>query len=146
MSGEGFTICVKPSRLGKKEPQNTAKHQSALNIKTLLRGGWYRRTVSSVLAISDSAETELLLLCDYVLDVLVLDGDQFFAGDFSFGQEVALLDESLCTEQRAQVLCAERRVLVTGHFILSHGVMSVYLDLHCTDISDMRGVSYTDLC
>lgn len=85
------------------------------------------RTVSSILAISNSAEPELLLLCDYVLDVLVLDGDQFFAGDFSFGQEVALLDESLCPEQRAQVLCTERWVLVTGHFNVSYGCQSLRL-------------------
>ena len=74
--------------------------------------------MSSVLAISNSVETELLLLCDNVLDILVLDGNQFFARGLALGQEVALLDESLCAEQRAQVLCAERWVLVTGHFIL----------------------------
>jgi hypothetical protein len=48
--------------------------------------------VSSVLAISNSAEAEFFLLCDNVLDILILDGDQFFASGFSLGQEVALFD------------------------------------------------------
>lgn len=72
-------------------------------------------TVSTILAVGDGMKSKFLLLGDNVLDILVLNKDELFALHFAGRQKITLLKERLCAEQRAQMLCAERRIFVTGH-------------------------------
>jgi hypothetical protein len=71
--------------------------------------------------------SELLLLSDNVLDVPILNRDEIFFGDFSLDQFIALLHEKVCPEQRAEVLSAEGRVLMTSHY---EKTTQFFFDIH----------------
>jgi hypothetical protein len=68
--------------------------------------------VTTVLAVRQSSISELLLGCDNVLDFLVLNGSQLGLGDLAGLKGELGVQELVGAQERAEVLCAERRTLV----------------------------------
>lgn len=63
-----------------------------------------------VLSIAYAVESAVLLELDDLLYALVLKRAELGRIGFALGDRVALLQESLGTEERAELLCAERRL------------------------------------